>query len=145
MLLPWDECSWPSEENAPYRDLSLTLKKEHNISWILTKPEEGLQRGHFWQSKIFFSTLDYAKVPLSTSELMRQLLKTLLIEWEKVFNTAEWQLEQLVSHRNLQNTPSLTNHSVIAFTCASYEWKKPKFDQIPHLARPIMGSSKEDL
>lgn len=79
------------------------LKKLHAVIWIMVKPEpsraEPEMRGPILVSKTFFSTLEYAAVPSTASDLFVPLVQQLQEEWNGVFKAADQHLSSMVQTR----------------------------------------------
>ncbi|GKZ69125.1 ankyrin-2 [Aspergillus niger] len=69
------------------------LERLHGIEWIMVRP----QSGGFCQSlesRIFFSTLEYARVPTRAADLFIPLIKQLHEEWNDNFQIIHKRLAQ---------------------------------------------------
>ncbi|MCJ1427599.1 Ankyrin-2 [Sticta canariensis] len=82
------------------------LKNLHAVVWIMVKPKvsktEPKARGPLLESKTFFSTLEFAAVPDTPTDLFVPLVQQLWGEWNDVYNDADQHLS--LRRKNLLNS-----------------------------------------
>ncbi|KAJ5768516.1 ankyrin-2 [Penicillium manginii] len=69
------------------------LEKTFGIAWILVKLHDATASDSVLESKIFFSTSEYAQVPRRATDLFLPLVQQLLQEWNLTLHAAENRLE----------------------------------------------------
>lgn len=78
---------------AKLKDSFEYLKKLHAIVWIMVKSDFSKTK---LESKTFFSTLEFAAVPNTPTDLFVPLVQQLLGEWNLVYNAADQHLSSMV-------------------------------------------------
>lgn len=76
------------------------LKKNYSIIWIMVKPKSATANSGSREtlvSRTFFSTLEYAAVPNSATDLFVPLAKQLYGDWSDLYTAAEEHLSDMVS------------------------------------------------
>ena len=76
------------------------LKKNYSIIWIMVKPKSVTANSGSREtlvSKTFFSTLEYAAVPNSATNLFVPLVEQLHGDWSDLYTAAEERLSDMVS------------------------------------------------
>jgi hypothetical protein len=100
------ECSFatraialPTSENSSWPGLSDTselnirgFEKTYGILWIMTKPQDRNASESALESRIYFSTSEYAQVPPCAKDLFVPLAEQLLQVWDQTFQAAESRL-----------------------------------------------------
>lgn len=79
---------------------SRQLKKSYAFIWIMVKPESSTASNGSREtlvSRTFFSTLEYAAVPNSATDLFVPLVQQLHGEWGDLYTAAEEHLSDMVS------------------------------------------------
>ncbi|KAK4232873.1 hypothetical protein C8A03DRAFT_19934, partial [Achaetomium macrosporum] len=92
VILPADEDSlWPRLSDTLEFDIR-KFEKTYGILWIMTKCQDKKAAESALESKIFFSTSEYAQIPLRATELFDPLAQQLRQEWVRTFQAAESRL-----------------------------------------------------
>lgn len=94
--------SWPRLSDHIIEFDVRQFEKRYGIIWIMvkrrdTKEQEIFFRTPLWESKIFFSTSEYAAVPRRASDLLEPLLKQIRQDWVRTFQEAESRQAKMVS------------------------------------------------
>jgi hypothetical protein len=89
----------PTSENSHWPRLSDTFEldvrgfqKTYAILWIMIKRQDFSAAGSALESRIFFSTSEYAQVPPSATALFAPLAQQLHEEWDHTLQVAESRL-----------------------------------------------------
>ncbi|KAL4744376.1 hypothetical protein BDW72DRAFT_93142 [Aspergillus terricola var. indicus] len=115
-------------QQSPSQSRSGFTRSKHVINWIMVKAAKDQPGTHEEQqnlgSKIFFSTLEYAEIPESETELFYHCLQQLEQEWNSICDTAE---EHLINLRTKtfdssgQEPSMIAQHLTAATTWASFD------------------------
>jgi hypothetical protein len=88
------------------------LEKTFGIAWILVKLHDATASDSVLESKVFFSTSEYAQVPRRATDLFLPLVQQLLQEWNLTLHAAENRLEMKVRNYRFALALQLTIASV---------------------------------
>ncbi|KAK4232843.1 hypothetical protein C8A03DRAFT_19953 [Achaetomium macrosporum] len=80
------------EDSIWSRFLISESSRKHGILWIMIKGRDKKAAESALESKIFFSTSEYAQIPLRATELFNPLAQQLRQEWARTFQAAESRL-----------------------------------------------------
>ncbi|CRL24611.1 DNA methylase, N-6 adenine-specific, conserved site [Penicillium camemberti] len=83
--------NWPRLSDTSELDIQ-GFEKTYGILWIMTKRQNITPSESPLESKIFFSTSEYAQVPPHATDLFAPLVQQLLQEWDRTFQVAEIRL-----------------------------------------------------
>lgn len=120
---------WPRLSDTSELDIR-GFERTYGILWIMTKREDTTASESALESRIFFSTSEYAYVPPYATDLFAPLAQQLLQEWDHTFQAAESRLAIKVRKIKLALRLPLTIHKT-AHGVAKGEWKKPTLNSRP--------------
>ncbi|CAI7650494.1 unnamed protein product [Penicillium discolor] len=83
--------NWPRLSDTSDLDIR-GLEKTYGILWMMTKRQDITASESALESKIYFSTSEYAQVPSRAADLFAPLVQQLLQEWDRTFQAAESRL-----------------------------------------------------
>lgn len=96
VILPAYQLSCPSNPLSPM----LAEHKTHAIMWIMVRKDHqnmsSAKENHMLGSKVFFSTFEHGEIPNSPTDLFHHCLEELEEKWNRIFDTAEDRLSQMV-------------------------------------------------
>lgn len=133
--------SWPRLSDTSELDIR-DFEKTYGILWIMTKCEDTMASDSALESRIFFSTSEYAQVPPCAANLFAPLAQQLLQVWDRTFQVAESRLAIKVRETRFDKAP--INHR-IAYGVAKGEWKKPELNSRPTGRCATVGSAEKEL
>lgn len=87
--------NWPTFSDTSKLNIE-GFEKTYGILWIMTKRQDTTTSESTLESRIFFSTSEYAQVPPDAIDLFAPLVQQLRQEWDLTFQAAELRLAMKV-------------------------------------------------
>ncbi|KAL2176976.1 uncharacterized protein P884DRAFT_270336 [Thermothelomyces heterothallicus CBS 202.75] len=96
MLPACEDPRWPRLSDTSEFNIR-KLEETYGIVWIMTKRQDkrAAESTSGWESKTFFSTSEYAQIPVRATELLEPLVQQLRQGWVRTFRAAESRLTKM--------------------------------------------------